>query len=207
MIPEPPGASSGRFYVRGFPRRRPSGYPPSMLRGLLLFLFLGASSRPSAAGVPARMPKDTVKGRTLYEDHCWQCHGPEGRGDGPLSSFFADRPLDLRGRPEELWPSLVAVVQEGRGDMPAFAEVMDRRDSRRILEWLAALDGDALGRDERPTRGQEPAAGEADGEPGAPPDAAVPGKDEPDIPPDGSAPRPPRRDTRSTPDVSTKPAG
>jgi len=28
---------------------------------------------------------EAAKGQPLYEKHCLLCHGPEGRGDGPLS--------------------------------------------------------------------------------------------------------------------------
>ncbi len=163
-----------------------------MLLSVLTTLWFGLWVSPAFAGVPTRMPKDTVKGRTLFEDHCWQCHGPEGRGDGPLATAFADAALDLRGRPELVWPDLVAIIQGGRGDMPAFAEVMDDHDSRRILVWLAALDGDELGKDERPTR-------VLDDDLADPADAADPAGD--------GAATSPKGDTPPTPDVSTEPAG
>ncbi|GAB4386605.1 c-type cytochrome [Albidovulum sp.] len=52
--------------------------------------------------VPALMlvacaPEDQVSGRALYLDYCAGCHGPAGRGDGPLAKDLARRPADLTG--------------------------------------------------------------------------------------------------------------
>ncbi|MCK6506211.1 cytochrome c [Myxococcota bacterium] len=106
-----------------------------------------ATLSPHALGakVPTKMPEDKVRGRELYQDLCWQCHGVEGRGDGPLAALLGAPPGDLRGRAEADWPALVDRVLQGQGDMPAFAESLDRHEARRILVWLAALDAGEQG--------------------------------------------------------------
>jgi len=35
-------------------------------------------------------------GATLYAEHCARCHGPDGRGDGPVASGLPRPPADLR---------------------------------------------------------------------------------------------------------------
>jgi len=35
------------------------------------------------------------RGRELYRRHCMQCHGPGGRGDGPLAASLPHPPADL----------------------------------------------------------------------------------------------------------------
>jgi mono/diheme cytochrome c family protein len=49
-----------------------------------------------AAGCAAvtAMP-EPPEGRALYADYCAVCHGPEGRGDGPLAGEGGLRPADL----------------------------------------------------------------------------------------------------------------
>jgi len=37
----------------------------------------------------------SVKGQDLYRAHCSACHGPEGKGDGPLASALKTKPADL----------------------------------------------------------------------------------------------------------------
>lgn len=38
---------------------------------------------------------DPDEGRRLFVENCVQCHGPEGKGDGPLSGGMKPRPSDL----------------------------------------------------------------------------------------------------------------
>jgi mono/diheme cytochrome c family protein len=35
------------------------------------------------------------KGEKIYQVHCVQCHGPEGRGDGPQAMMFDPRPSNF----------------------------------------------------------------------------------------------------------------
>ena len=38
---------------------------------------------------------DLERGRTIYEQHCADCHGPEGRGDGRQATSLSPRPGNL----------------------------------------------------------------------------------------------------------------
>jgi len=60
-----------------------------------------------AVGAPARAQENppnqkpyerliySVKGPDLYHAHCAPCHGPEGKGNGPVSHALKTRPADL----------------------------------------------------------------------------------------------------------------
>ena len=53
-----------------------------------------------AAGLAAQLawadpPPDVDEGRELYQRHCMVCHGPAGKGDGPLADELKVRPADL----------------------------------------------------------------------------------------------------------------
>ena len=52
---------------------------------ILFFLFLSVAAPAESAG----------RGKTVYDDHCAECHGPAGRGDGPAAAFLAPRPRDF----------------------------------------------------------------------------------------------------------------
>lgn len=60
------------------------------MRMIFGVLALGAA----AACTPQEMP-DVDEGRAAFEANCAMCHGPAGRGDGPLAGDLSVRPKDL----------------------------------------------------------------------------------------------------------------
>lgn len=116
----------------------------SCLAGLLVGLALLASSAGGAlAGMPSTRPSDRERGREIWLESCWQCHGESGKGDGPAAAAFAGGVPTLVGKvPPAEYDRLVTVVLDGRGRMPAFREDIDKHDARRILVYLQdALQG------------------------------------------------------------------
>ena len=96
-----------------------------------------------AAGLAAQLawadpPPDVDEGRELYERHCMVCHGPAGKGDGPLADELKVRPADLtkiaqrRGGtfPEielrEFIDGRRKVRGHGGGEMPIWGRVFAR---------------------------------------------------------------------------------
>jgi mono/diheme cytochrome c family protein len=51
----------------------------------------------SIGHVPATpvTPSDLEQGRAIYERHCADCHGPEGKGDGQQATSLSPRPGNL----------------------------------------------------------------------------------------------------------------
>ena len=41
-------------------------------------------------------PPDRARGKTVYERHCQNCHGPSGRGDGPDAVSLKVPPTDFQ---------------------------------------------------------------------------------------------------------------
>ena len=100
------------------------------------------------AAVPTKMPPDKEKGETLYRDNCWSCHGQDALGDGPVAAALSVSPPALAGQiSEEEYDQAIEIILHGQGDMPAYSEIFDRPNARRILVWLADLD---------PVTGQDP---------------------------------------------------
>ena len=96
---------------------------------------------PSAGENPISATEDVwAEGKLLYEAQCFVCHGPQGRGDGPAASGLNPRPPDLLGRPQS-WSDgqIAAQIQNGRGTMPPFREVLAEVDIWRVVHWVRRL--------------------------------------------------------------------
>ena len=148
---------------RGFESRQPRHFRTPLLGLLALgaaFLFVRVDAR---AAEPTKLPPDKEIGRTLWLQNCWMCHGKAGLGDGPLASAVGATASVQRAYPEgKDQDAAVTVIQVGRENMPAFSEVFDKADTKRILTWLTAVAG------------------------GEDPDAAAPPKPKPKTPPKAS---------------------
>ncbi len=83
-----------------------------------------------------------VAGALHYADHCSQCHGVGGHGDGPAARDLPVRPADLTA------PHLFAHrqgdlfwwISEGRnnGAMPGFSDVLGERERWEIVAFIRA---------------------------------------------------------------------
>ena len=41
-------------------------------------------------------PPDRARGKAVYERHCQSCHGPSGRGDGPVAASLKVSPTNFQ---------------------------------------------------------------------------------------------------------------
>ena len=125
---------------RGFESRPPRHLiearefaPGPFIAPMMLFLL---TSLALAAQPTKRLP-DEERGGELYMRNCWMCHGKKGQGNGPAAEAFAsESPVIAKTIERQRWESAVRVIMDGRGDMPAFSQVIDKRDAKRILMWL-----------------------------------------------------------------------
>lgn len=108
-----------------------------------------------AAAQPATEMRQRVTGGEVYRTYCATCHGPTGRGDGPLASSMKRPPTDLTEiakRNGAEYPSeLVFRTIDGRTpvrghggpDMPvwgdAFARSRDGGDAAAVKERIDSL--------------------------------------------------------------------
>jgi mono/diheme cytochrome c family protein len=58
-----------------------------------LFVLVGLVLSPSYA---QDYPSDLVRGKAVYERHCQNCHGPTGRGDGPVAASLKVPPANFQ---------------------------------------------------------------------------------------------------------------
>lgn len=88
----------------------------------------GEAVRPRVDAIVA-LPRDAEAGATTFADRCAGCHGPDGGGSGFAPSLFERVPSrdDL---------SIVQTLLQGRGQMPAWGEVLDDHALADVLGFL-----------------------------------------------------------------------
>jgi len=102
-----------------------------------MFWFLGLLL--AYADQPTKLPLNHVRGKQLYDELCFQCHGEKALAESDLAQKTQTPALAGRISSED-YPNAIAVIQEGRGRMPAYEMLVDKHDSKRILMYLSRLD-------------------------------------------------------------------
>jgi cytochrome c oxidase cbb3-type subunit 2 len=105
---------------------------------------------------PARSGDSIVRGRKVYEKaDCQECHGREGRGDGPSAKDLKIKPSDLTKRPFKGGSSprdiVRAVITGFDGTpMPSYHLLIDDGELWDLARYVASLGGaPEVTRDER----------------------------------------------------------
>jgi len=90
------------------------------------------------------VPSDEVslqRGSILYGIHCQICHGSQGRGDGPLASYFDRTPQNLTAAQitGEFDGSVYLTIAQGFGQMPSLAENLTPRERWDVINYVRTL--------------------------------------------------------------------
>jgi mono/diheme cytochrome c family protein len=106
---------------------------------LLLPAGSGLSSAPQQR--KARSGASAHKVNDLYRSNCARCHGAEGRSDTPLGrTFNAPDFTDQKWWQEHAaianTRSLVAIVTNGKGSMPAFRKKLNRSEISVLVTYV-----------------------------------------------------------------------
>ena len=109
-----------------------------LLNGLI-FSGLGASYELGSVGVQS----GEEQGRDLYRIHCLECHGAEGRGDGPRAALLAPRPGNLvsAATSAKTDAELLEIIAEGvpRTAMSGWSHQLSVDERRNILAFIRTL--------------------------------------------------------------------
>jgi mono/diheme cytochrome c family protein len=102
--------------------------------------------KPTPPAEPATPPVASATGRgaVLFQVHCASCHGPDGRGDGPVAATLRPPPRDLTARPwrGEVGPEYVRrIVTDGLSGtaMPAFRHAIPAADLDPLVAYTLDL--------------------------------------------------------------------
>lgn len=98
------------------------------------------AGRPASEPVPATA-NSLARGEVLFGINCAVCHGENGAGDGPLSSFFSPGPADLTSDDVQSLSEDVVflVIVNGRGIMPSLAENLSPAETWDIVNYVGTL--------------------------------------------------------------------
>lgn len=87
-------------------------------------------------------PASIQNGRELYRIYCALCHGPDGKGGGPLAAKFVPPPdltLEMfRQRPDGF---IYATIRDGGALMPGQGAALSVRDRWDLVNYLRQLQG------------------------------------------------------------------
>jgi mono/diheme cytochrome c family protein len=97
----------------------------------VLAVGCGASTAPEVpAGPDGVQDQALVAGRDIYARRCASCHGVSG-GGGRAPRLSDGEVLEAYPDAEDQ----IAMVADGRGGMPAFADVLDRGELEAVVRY------------------------------------------------------------------------
>lgn len=98
--------------------------------------LLVATGEPVMLGSPE-------EGKSIFERRCVQCHGPEGRGDGPLAPFLSPQPASLisAGTSVKTDEELFAIITNGkpRTAMPGWEDMLSAQQRWDLVAYIRSL--------------------------------------------------------------------
>jgi len=129
-----PISISGKRPTRFVSEARPLGRARLAIRAL-------ADARASEIRTGAQSKRKSSATEDLYRTNCARCHGADGRGDTPLghtynSPDFTDnawwqKHSDITGT-----KSLVSIVMNGKGGMPAFGKKLKNAEIKALVNYV-----------------------------------------------------------------------
>jgi mono/diheme cytochrome c family protein len=81
-------------------------------------------------------------GADIFRVRCVMCHGPQGRGNGPMAASLNPRPIDFADAAKRLATTDSAVgdvIRRGRRSMPAFGSMLSRAQVDSLVAFLKTL--------------------------------------------------------------------
>ena len=87
--------------------------------------------------VPAG-PESVARGQELYMTICLVCHGPEGRGDGPVGQLFENWPLDLTDAyiQDQADGQIFFTLTRGGMAMPFYRDALSQHERWDVINFL-----------------------------------------------------------------------
>jgi putative copper resistance protein D len=110
----------------------------TVLGGGLIVLSLLPTAGQAEGNPIDSTPESIALGQMLYQQNCQQCHGVDGRGDGPLAADLPVTPADFRVHiPYHQDEFFFRVMTNGLGSvMPGFGESLTDDERWHILNYL-----------------------------------------------------------------------
>lgn len=121
------------------PMHQPLPVPTDALpiKGAAYSLGLGVPSNPVTADQTS-----LERGAELFKINCVLCHGPQGKGDGPLASHLKNKPFDLTSFAIHSYTDggIFFFISAGvPGKMPALNENLTIRERWDVVNYVRTL--------------------------------------------------------------------
>ena len=121
-----------------------------MIRQRSVWLYAAAGVLAAAAGgtLTRTRVEAQARGKTVYDAHCTECHGTNGKGDGPSAAYLTPRPRDfstgsykIRSTETGSVPTdddLMRSVRQGLYGtaMPAWDRILSDAEIRDVVEYM-----------------------------------------------------------------------
>lgn len=99
---------------------------------------------------------DQAKGKILFEKHCLSCHGPDGKGSGPMGPLLTPPAADYTSESSRLKSDaeLLHTIQEGRPGtaMRSFKKWLSKQEMRDVLAYVRFLSSQGVGSGTEPSK-------------------------------------------------------
>lgn len=120
------------------------GFVAFWIGGLQIFTFYQEFTPTKFATNPILPDTGSVtRGESLYTNNCAMCHGPAGRGDGPLAENFSPPPADFTSGHTDSHPDgdIFFWIKQGipNSAMPAFGEQLSDEDIWHLVNYVRRL--------------------------------------------------------------------
>ena len=124
--------------------------------------------------VPASLMGDAQHGKAIYGEHCAECHGPAGQGDGPAAYFLMPRPRDftagkykIRSTETGTLPTdddLLRTVRQGLygTSMPGWGPILSETDIRDVVDYTKSFSARFGSEQPQPVKGGAQVVGTSD---------------------------------------------
>lgn len=113
---------------------------------LVLLVFSGFQQNPwkaaeSAVNIenPIKDDKSSIeKGKKIFNNLCWSCHGKDGKGTGPASSSLKPKPADFTSDiiQKQVDGELFYKISEGRGNMAAYKNSLTTTQRWQLVNFI-----------------------------------------------------------------------
>ena len=87
----------------------------------------------------AATPESLARGEYFYQTNCLVCHGPEGKGDGPVGQKLVDpSPADLNDEytQDQAKGQLFFTLTRGRSAMPAYRDALSPEERWDVVNFI-----------------------------------------------------------------------
>jgi mono/diheme cytochrome c family protein len=129
--------------------RPPAG---SIARGYLPLPYASTPEEALAAGrelqnpIPGDDADAVARGQFVYANFCATCHGPQGKGDGPVTKLGVPPPPSLHLDHAREMPDgqMFHLISLGQGNMASYASQVERADRWKVIRYIRTLQESGL---------------------------------------------------------------